>query len=83
MRAYKASFLVLVLFIVISIILGCSPQPAPGEPSNSQPTSVATDPAAPTPTVIAPPEVSPCVSPCGVVSLGLIGVVLGLKRKEG
>ena len=82
MRFYKRSIIMLVLLIVIVIILGCSPQPAPVEPDFPVPPSGATDSAIPTPTAIAPPEVSPCVSPCGVVSLGLAGVVLGLKKKH-
>jgi len=82
MRFYNRSFIVLVFLIIIVIILGCGPQPAPPELEIPQPPSGETNPAIPTPTVIAPPEVSPCVSPCGVVSLGLVGVVLGIKRRK-
>ena len=82
MRFYKQSILVLVMLIVIAIILGCSPQPAPSELDIPQSPGEAPDPVVPTPTVIAPPEVSPCISPCGVISLGWVGVVLGIKKKN-
>lgn len=82
MKIFHLTLLVLFLLVSTVFIIGCSGEAAPAGPDTSQPSGSPTKPAVPTPTLIAPPVVSPCTSPCALVSLGLVGAVLGSRKKR-